>query len=215
MTTSSRVGYSQVILAPEGDYLGGITGVLRVTVGDKEYALKRDSGGYSQTVSEFKSAAIMRAIGWDDLMPPVRAFSRKRVFLSEYLSGSESMGYGSGHSWTDLPGNMERAIRIDLFDGLVGNGDRHPGNALISSDGVLYAIDHGICSFSSRYEVYPNLTGHYDSDVIRRHPVPKPTKPLTDSLLRHIGLHREQRESMLDGYHQLMAATSLDSLICF
>ena len=219
MTTSSRVGYSQVRTLGHNFSLGGITGVSLVTVGDKEYALKGGGGGSistNQAVNEFKAAAILRAIGWEDLIPPARAFARRGVFLSEYLPDSKQVGYGSARDeWVHLPGNMERAIRIDLFDGLVGNIDRHPGNTLISNDGVLYAIDHGVCAFSSRYEMYPNLMNRYDLDVIRLHPVPKPTKPLTDSLLRHIGLHQHQRFSMLAGYRQLMAATSLDRLIHF
>ena len=41
-----------------------------------------------------------------------------------------------------LPKNIESFINILLFDHIIYNKDRHPGNFLYSQDGELFAIDH-------------------------------------------------------------------------
>jgi hypothetical protein len=59
----------------------------------------------------------------------------RMAMFSEFIEG------GSGHSHA-----MDRTEmrRIALFDAVIGNCDRHPGNVRIDTHGNMYAIDNGI-----------------------------------------------------------------------
>jgi uncharacterized repeat protein (TIGR03843 family) len=90
---------------------------------------------------EAAAFAVSEALGWR-LVPPT------------VLRDAEPHGYGSVQLFIDadprihyfsLRGNFDDAFqRIAAFDVLVNNADRKGGHILLSGDGRLWAIDHGI-----------------------------------------------------------------------
>jgi uncharacterized repeat protein (TIGR03843 family) len=51
----------------------------------------------------------------------------------------------SQHYFTLLEGREDEFRRIALFDVVVNNADRKGGHCLLSVDGRIFAIDHGVC----------------------------------------------------------------------
>lgn len=87
-----------------------------------------------------------------------------RSGVSDYVRGetaAEAHHRGDYQIQARLGGDQWDADmkNIRMFDGVIGNTDRHEGNLMIDLDGRLHAIDHGLAFPSGNREDWPNIQG--------------------------------------------------------
>lgn len=99
---------------------------------------------------EAAAYALSSALGWN-LVPP--------TVLCEATRGLGSVQFyvqhdADAHYFTVQPDARYATVlrRLVLFDALTNNADRKSGHCLISAEGRLWAIDHGLC-FHTEYKL--------------------------------------------------------------
>lgn len=153
------------------------------------------------TLCQREAAAfvVSSALGWNIVPPTV-------------LRDAEPHGFGSVQLYVDADPNIhyfslrgthdDTFMRIAAFDVLVNNADRKGGHILQSSDGRIWAIDHGIT-----FHVEPKLR-----TVIWEYA----GQPLPDTMVEDIRAFGERLESdddsVADALSALLDPQELDAL---
>ena len=129
----------------EGELLGG-------RIGDARFVKIRDDWGgvfkpHSNYEGQRKKAFISREraaylisrfLGFDFVPPTViKIINGKEGSLQEFVEDAKS-GYETGYSDID----QDERVKLEIFDNLIVNEDRHGNNYLVK-DGKIFAIDHG------------------------------------------------------------------------
>jgi uncharacterized repeat protein (TIGR03843 family) len=91
---------------------------------------------------EVAAYLISEALGWD-LVPPT-------VLRADGPGGGGSLQLflpadPERHYFTFEPGEKQRLRPAALFDLLINNADRKAGHVILSPDGHVWLIDHGVC----------------------------------------------------------------------
>lgn len=130
----------------EGELLGGC-------IGDARFVKIRDDGGgvfkphtdyeglsqKTEFINRERAAyLISRFLGFDFVPPTViKTVNGKEGSLQEFVEDAQ---VGQEVRYEEID-RYERA-KLEIFDGLIFNRDRHEGNYLLK-DGKIFAIDHG------------------------------------------------------------------------
>lgn len=189
-------------------------------------------GGRVDHSHEVRVSAIGRAIGapvpvviHDEdnprsiHMPFVHGETPFQVAIRE-LSERDGVeyGYNDPQVWTRgdlveqrLMGNPG-ALHLGLLDMLVGNRDRHPGNAIITPDGTVVGIDHSSSDLGSgsinlsQSSPYARLwfeNGYLRTDILHPQDVPTMRQNLAD-----LDLPRGLREQLLERFDMIATGAS-------
>lgn len=91
---------------------------------------------------EVAAYLVSEALGWE-LVPPT-------ILREDGPGGGGSLqlylqGAPQRHYFTFEPHERQRLRPVALFDLLVNNADRKGGHVLLSQDGHIWLIDHGVC----------------------------------------------------------------------
>lgn len=91
---------------------------------------------------EVAAFVVSRAIGWDFVPPTVLREDGPagEGSLQLYVETEQDQNY-----FTFSPEQKERLRPVAVFDALINNADRKGGHILLSPEGKLWLIDHGIC----------------------------------------------------------------------
>lgn len=145
---------------------GGISQTYTAVIDDQPVVLKPEAGSSAQQVAAEHAAFLMNeriaemvGAGLVD-MPDVQlvelvsneGFLQGKASAMDYVADSETVGrsYGSYDALLEAHPELSGALHnMQLFDSITGNIDRHEGNALVTEDGRLVAIDHSL-AFGSR-----------------------------------------------------------------
>ena len=135
---------------------GGVNAVYKADMGSTEAMLKPEDElagkmrdgipGGSDIGREMAAQAINQALGGLVDMPvsvvrtDIPDFPGQKVLVQEWRDGTTIAN--SDQRWGDL--NPDQIHSMALFDGIIGNTDRHGGNAMVDNSGNLIAIDHGL-----------------------------------------------------------------------
>ena len=99
---------------------------------------------------ELAAYLLSEALGWGLVPPTVR---REGPYgegsLQLFVSADFDQHY---FTLSDDPAHHERLKRICVFDLVANNADRKAGHCLLAPDGVIYAVDNGLC-----FHVEPKL----------------------------------------------------------
>lgn len=169
------------------DDLRGITDAFRVyfrgTTVSAIFKEHEDSSGVDQEVSAYRLSRKLRF----DFVPVVV----RRTIEVDGTSFSGSLMYWVENAKTAKGAGLRAADKPDklvLFDAVIGNIDRHRGNWMVTSMGMIFAIDH-------------NMTFDYDIDQLDRLSERKPLNAKKElSLLRN--LERPQLDAILKGFEK-------------
>jgi len=132
------------------------------------YEVKHTSGGgfVDSYESEIAAYSLNRLLGLDSVPPVVR---RKGGSLQLWIENAttEAARLKAGEEPPD-PLGFERQIQdLGVFDNLIANTDRNPGNILIDSAGRVWFIDH-TRSFAGQKELRdPDAVTGCDTDLWR------------------------------------------------
>ena len=133
----------------DGDQLSGgsVASTYGFTFKDGSRAVlkeaKREVRGMSpqeQTDAEELAGVVADVMGVR--APVAHRVGDNEIYL-EYMPGETGMKKTGGQTPYKLM-TSEQGLRMGLFDQVIGNNDRHPGNWTTDRDGNLYAIDHGL-----------------------------------------------------------------------
>ena len=96
-----------------------------------------------RAASERAAYVVARMLGFDNIPPTVlRDIEDERGTMQLWLEGAESISERNARR-ADPPGHWaEQMAAIWVFDNLVFNVDRHPGNMLVDANGTVWMIDH-------------------------------------------------------------------------
>ena len=99
---------------------------------------------------ELAAYLLSEALGWG-LVPPtvLREGPYGEGSLQLFVSADFDQHY---FTLRDNPAHHERLKRICVFDLVANNADRKAGHCLLAPDGVIYAVDNGLC-----FHVEPKL----------------------------------------------------------
>lgn len=146
------------------NYESGISESILVNMGDEGRGIfkpiNRDRGYYERKYGlvyshqrEEYAYRVAQSMGWDDLIPQtvLTEFGDDIGSLQRWV---ENAKMGADMSYKDwMAASQEDMRRISLFDRLIGNMDRNYGNYLMTDDGRIVAIDHGIAFLSEEMSV--------------------------------------------------------------
>jgi hypothetical protein len=90
---------------------------------------------------EVAAFEVARAIGWPDVPPTVlREGPEGPGSLQQYVDFDPEQ-----HYLTLRERRADDFRRVALFDAVINNADRKSGHCLLSRDGRVFLIDHGVC----------------------------------------------------------------------
>lgn len=96
-----------------------------------------------RATSERAAYVVARMLGFDNIPPTVlREFDGRKGSLQLWLEGAEPHSKRLERRAEVPPGWTDQMTAIWVFDKLIYNVDRHPGNLLIDSSGTVWMIDH-------------------------------------------------------------------------
>ncbi|MCH7825367.1 MAG: hypothetical protein IH849_11230 [Acidobacteria bacterium] len=96
-----------------------------------------------RAISERAAYVVARMLGFDNIPPTVlRELDGKRGTLQLWLEGMETQSELIERRAEMSPGWADQMAGIWVFDNLLFNADRHPGNLLIDRVGRVWMIDH-------------------------------------------------------------------------
>ena len=96
-----------------------------------------------RAVSERAAYVVARMLGFDNIPPTVlRELDGKRGTLQLWLEGMETHAELLERRAEMSPDWVDQMTAIWVFDNLLFNADRHPGNILIDPEGRVWMIDH-------------------------------------------------------------------------
>lgn len=83
---------------------------------------------------------------------PVTSFGSDTVGVQSFVENSTVLKHIGRGRYEDYAETRD----IGFFDAIIGNADRHAGNAMVTNDGRLVAIDHGLAFPEANDLVYGN-----------------------------------------------------------
>ncbi len=96
-----------------------------------------------RAISERAAYVVARMLGFENIPPTVlRQLDGKRGTLQLWLEGMETQSELMERRAEMAPDWADQMAGIWVFDNLLFNADRHPGNVLIDRGGGLWMIDH-------------------------------------------------------------------------
>jgi hypothetical protein len=105
-------------------------------------SMRRNISTGKSTEREVGAWVVAKAAGMQDLVTPavIRTYEGRRGVLLAWQVGDTAKDVNRDKRFD---GNTDLA-RMAVFDYVIGNEDRHAGNWIVSPDGKLKAIDHGL-----------------------------------------------------------------------
>lgn len=112
---------------------------------------KLDSGNQSEADAEVETSVVARALGAPTPAVVQAPTQWGKAVLMEYVEDdAASMGVAARWNMVDRMIGSDPGPLIGLLDLIVGNHDRHPGNVIVTPDGMV-GIDHGMAFRAIRY----------------------------------------------------------------
>ncbi|MGA9532583.1 MAG: SCO1664 family protein [Anaerolineales bacterium] len=151
-TSLKHLRTGQVEMAGRFVYGSNYTFLVDVQLGDQHlpavYKPSRgerplwDFPGGTLAQREVAAYVVSHAIGWDFVPPTVLRDDGPagEGSLQLYVETEQDQNY-----FTLSPVQKERLRPVAVFDALINNADRKGGHILLSPNGKLWLIDHGIC----------------------------------------------------------------------
>jgi len=132
-------GSNHTFLVEVGSTLGRLQAVYKPAEGEQPLW---DFPAQSLARREVAAYLVSEALGWE-LVPPT-------VLRSDGPGGGGSLQLylpadPERHYFTFEPAEKQRLRPAALLDILINNADRKAGHILLSPDGQLWLIDHGVC----------------------------------------------------------------------
>jgi len=193
---------------------GGMKGVFKPSNGEHPLRSAIQPGTHYRR--EAAASALADVIGMHDLVPPttVRNHNGEIGSIQQFMDGQVAFRAPRG---SEYDGDTD-AARAAVFDYLIGNTDRHMGNWLVSPQGKLVLIDHGL-SFPTDDEAEDNHTNReiLDHAAQNRLRMPDLTPlagkwPEIESELHHHGIEPEaighvkrRYDNVMSGRHHYVA----------
>lgn len=84
-----------------------------------------------------------------------------RSGVSEFINGETVAVLGNTQPARVGKGIAPAIRNVRLYDGIIGNTDRHDGNMVLDHAGTLHAIDHGLAFPSRNQTKWPAIQGAY------------------------------------------------------
>lgn len=152
-------------------FADGSKGVFKPHTGESPGARKEISDGY-QTEREVGAWEVAKLCGLEDLCTPciVREHEGERGALLEFNQGDVAARKDRDERY-DGTDNLARAA---AFDFVIGNEDRHMGNWMITPNGGLKMIDHGL-TFPDKAAYRRKNDGTLQGAALNQAKVPKET----------------------------------------
>jgi hypothetical protein len=122
-------------------YDDGSKAVFKPGAGEAPGMRRNITNGF-QTEREAGAWQVAKIVGMDDIVTPVAITTvlGQRGAVLEWQNGDVAANV-DGHRMFDGEEDLGRAA---AFDYIIGNEDRHSGNWIVSDDGKLHLIDHGL-----------------------------------------------------------------------
>jgi hypothetical protein len=125
----------------EVDEVASIYGIYKPLRGERPL---RDFPGGTLHLRERAAYLVSKALGWPRIPPTViRAGSHGEGSVQLFIDEVESDGVG-GNFFSLREKRLDDFRDIAMFDALVHNADRKGGSCIVSEDGQIWAIDHGL-----------------------------------------------------------------------
>ena len=160
----------------EVDEVASIYGIYKPLRGEQPL---RDFPGGTLHLRERAAYLVSKALGWPRIPPTViRAGPRGEGSVQLFIDEAESDGVG-GNFFSLREERLDDFRDIAMFDALVHNADRKGGSCIVSEDGQIWAIDHGLTfnQFARRRTVMFEFNGtRYPDELLGD------VEALTDSL---------------------------------
>lgn len=117
--------------------------VERVTFGDGSTAVRKRATSPVDHDAEELAAGVAHVLGVR--APAVHRTSDHEAYF-ELVDGSTGLELSGGDRLAKhaAVADSDEGVLLGFFDAVVGNPDRHSGNWVVSPDGHLVAIDHGL-----------------------------------------------------------------------
>jgi len=127
---------------------------LKASRGPLTKALIKETGSW--VLTESIADTIDDLLGWD-IVPPTTARVERDlglrgitllgragdpVSVQRWVPNARSLADEDEDAVRVVERNFDRAMKIAVFDFIIGNGDRHEGNIIVDGRGQLWAIDH-------------------------------------------------------------------------
>lgn len=128
-----------------------------------------------------------RMLGWQDVPPT--------VLRDDGPSGGGSLQQfvdleGARHYFELEPGEKQQLRRVALFDLVVNNADRKGGHVLLTPEGRIWLIDHGVC-FHHQPKLRTVIWDFADE------PIPEPLLEVLQRLLDEWGSEQTRLQHLL------------------
>jgi uncharacterized repeat protein (TIGR03843 family) len=92
---------------------------------------------------EVAAYLLASELGWPNVPPTVlRGGPHGDGAVQLYVGADPAANY---FTLRDEERHRDAFLRIAAFDVVAGNGDRKAGHCLLGDDGILWAVDHGLC----------------------------------------------------------------------
>jgi len=152
---------------------GGICDTRKVTLADGEVGvykpLSGEAGMLANTAGgdlykrEVAAYDVSKSLGWDDLVPEtvVKKGPVQTGSVQKWVDGTIAAETSSGTM--DMIRQWEKE-RLYAFDLIIGNGDRHGGNFMITTANKnIKAIDNGFAFFTDKADAAINFRPFYSN----------------------------------------------------
>jgi len=116
--------------------------ILEFEDGTKGIFKPVDGQQYGDIRGEVLAYELSEQLGWE-LVPHTTWMTHEgtKGTVQRWVEGSKTLEERG--EWLDFTPGVEKSAQMEVFDALLGNGDRHEGNILVDSGGKLWAIDNG------------------------------------------------------------------------
>lgn len=115
---------------------------------------------------EVAAYEVAEALGWPAIPPTVLRDGPEGIGAAQLF-----VDFDPEHHFFTIKESEELATKYDrdlrriaLFDVVINNADRKGGHLLLGRDGVLWAIDHGVC-FNADYKLRTVIWDYIGQDV--------------------------------------------------
>ncbi|MDP6666517.1 MAG: hypothetical protein QF357_03865 [Dehalococcoidia bacterium] len=126
---------------PEVDEESSIYGIYKPQTGERPL---RDFPGGTLHHRERAAYLVSRVLGWPRIPPTViRTGPHGEGSVQLFIDAAETSG-GGDTFFSLRDDRLDDFQEMAMFDALVHNADRKGGSCIVSDDGQLWAIDHGL-----------------------------------------------------------------------
>ncbi len=179
----------------------GEMGVWKPSAGESANSYRSFIPAGTQSQREAAASVIGQHLGIPEATPTVfRQFGNDSGALMHFVPDSETamdIGKTAGRVFNENP---EAYARMNLYDNVIGNLDRHAGNWMVDGNGNIHAIDNGL-SFPT--ENNPLQDGNFDFGK------PMNLNPETRSSLENLAANKDAVNAKLSGLLEPKAIQSM------